>query len=422
MTSMRLSLPRVFVISGFLLVSLATLAARYTPAVGASGDAGSTSRPASGPMTTRERLALSAWWPTRTTADGAGYAGTQSCAGCHASIVKSQARSQMAHTLALAAESEVLRQNLKQQYSAGPYLYSFAANPKAVTMKVSDGTTTRSAALHWAFGSGEVGQSYLWQEDDTSFREARFNYFATLKGFGATPGRLHGLPVSIDMATGRRVEQFEAKSCFACHTTKLSATSPLDTKTFVPGVTCEACHGPGAQHAAAMDRADTNTKTNPDLHIVNAARLSPVESVDFCGACHATSWDVRMMGANGLQTVRFPAYRLEKSRCWGTKGDARITCTGCHDPHAPLERDPAAYDKACLNCHAGTGPTRGSAATIKRTAVEGQLATQQPAHACPVAQTKCVTCHMQKFELPEMHAKFTDHMIRIVRQTEGVPD
>jgi hypothetical protein len=29
---------------------------------------------------------------------------------------------------------------------------------------------------------------------------------------------------------------------------------------------------------------------------------------------------------------------------------------------------------------------------------------------------------MQKYELPEMHAKFTDHMIRVVRSGAAIPD
>jgi formate-dependent nitrite reductase cytochrome c552 subunit len=30
-----------------------------------------------------------------------------------------------------------------------------------------------------------------------------------------------------------------------------------------------------------------------------------------------------------------------------------------------------------------------------------------------VATTKCVTCHMPKYDVPEMHYSFTDHLIRI---------
>jgi hypothetical protein len=358
-------------------------------------------------MTTREHIASAKWWPTSAVADQAAYVGAETCAKCHEEIVQTQSKSQMARTLGPAGRSAVLSQHLQQQYRSGPYTYTLSQHAGRATMQISAGQQSRSADLRWAFGSGEVGQSYLWQEADGSFREARFNYFSSLNGFGATPGRLHGAPVSLDMAMGRRVEDFEAKTCFACHTTSMSSATPVDVKSLVPGIHCEACHGPGAQHVAAMQATDAKSTEDLDTHIVNSAHMTPAQSVDFCGACHSTPWDVRIMGATGVQTVRFPAYRLEKSRCWGTQGDTRVTCYACHNPHAPLERRPAAYDGACLQCHR---------------LEHQQTDAQHPGAACPVAKSNCVTCHMQKYELPEMHAKFTDHMIRVVRSGAAIPD
>lgn len=361
----------------------------------------------SAPMTTSERLASTAWWPTHPAAGREGYAGTEACADCHGDIVQSQARSQMAHTLMPAAVSDVLATHEHATYTSGPYTSSFTHQAKQWELHVSDGHESRSARLEWAFGSGEVGQSYLWQAADGTYRESRFNYFASVNGLAATPGRLHGAPVSLDMAVGRQVQPFEARTCFACHTTYLTSTPRLDPHNLEPGVRCEACHGPGAKHVAAL-RSGANPETVASATILNPAHLTPVQAVDYCGACHSTAWDVRMMGAVGLQTVRFPAYRLEKSRCWGTSGDRRVTCFACHDPHAPLETKPAAYDAACLRCHRATRQQVADA--------------QHPGAACPVATTKCVTCHMQKYELPEMHANFTDHWIRIARPGAPLPD
>jgi hypothetical protein len=57
-------------------------------------------------------------------------------------------------------------------------------------------------------------------------------------------------------------------------------------------------------------------------------------------------------------------------------------CTDCHDPHEQLRTDAAAYDKACLKCHAN------SLAPNKAASHEG--------HACPVATSRCTACHMVK--------------------------
>lgn len=361
--------------------------------------------------TTAEHIASERWWPTDSRPPRAAYAGNNACATCHADVVRSQQHSEMAQTLRPAEQSPVLQQHLKDSYLLGSYKYTLNRPGNLVQVHVTDTTGSQAAALEWAFGSGEVGQSYLWRAPDGSFREGRFNFFASLRGFAATPGRLHGEPVDLGMALGRRVEAFEARTCFSCHTTALTADSGLSHQEILAGIGCEACHGPGKEHIAAMQaNADA-----PDTRIVSPEHMSPEQSVDLCGACHSTAWDVRLMGATGTQTVRFPAYRLEKSRCWGAHGDDRLTCPACHNPHAPLQRDVTAYDRACLQCHATSHPNAAQATVAAAKEVSS-------AKACPVASTKCVSCHMQKVELPELHANFTDHMIRVVRSRDAVPD
>jgi hypothetical protein len=102
----------------------------------------------------------------------------------------------------------------------------------------------------------------------------------------------------------------------------------------------------------------------------------------------------------GISSVRLQPYRLERSLCWGGRGDARITCIACHDPHKPLVRDSSSYDAACLKCHAQSG--------------HPQIANMAP--ACPTGTKDCASCHMPKYDIPWVHATYTDHFIRIVRE------
>jgi len=141
--------------------------------------------------------------------------------------------------------------------------------------------------------------------------------------------------------------------------------------------------------------------------IVNPKDLKPVDSVDFCGACHTTWWDAKRTAATGVANVRFQPYRLESSHCWGN-GDARLTCVSCHNPHQPLVREARAYDKRCLSCHANSKQSKST--------------TDQPGAACPVGKEDCVTCHMPRYEVPDMHYQYTDHRIRIVKAGEPFPD
>ena len=160
----------------------------------------------------------------------------------------------------------------------------------------------------------------------------------------------------------------------------------------------------GAAHVASMSSNDPERATA----IKAPSDLSPLDSVDFCGACYSTWADVVETPRQvGLARIRFQPYGLEQSRGWGTSGDRRITCIACHDPHQPLDREPSAYDSKCLACHGLRTESKGTHAAKT---------------VCKVAVSNCVICHMPKYELPEMHAAFTDHDTRVVRASALAPD
>ena len=73
--------------------------------------------------------------------------------------------------------------------------------------------------------------------------------------------------------------------CDRCHTTRpqprLEENGHYDTHVSDFGIACEACHGPGATHA------DTPSVTTSESNIVNPASLSPRQSAEVCGQCHA---------------------------------------------------------------------------------------------------------------------------------------
>ncbi len=127
---------------------------------------------------------------------------------------------------------------------------------------------------------------------------------------------------------------------------------------------------------------------------------------EFCGACHRGFEQVLSLpGQDGINNIRYQPYRIFNSP--GHKGDERISCVACHNPHDRLERDEAFYDAKCVACH--------------RTKIEDVKIGRRSAPACPVSKTQCVSCHMQKVELPGAHATFTDHWIRVVKADQPIP-
>ena len=100
----------------------------------------------------------------------------------------------------------------------------------------------------------------------------------------------------------------EMRRCFACHAANVPAEGPINN--ILAGATCETCHGPGAAHAAAM-RANLQ---NVGTLIMNPAHLRPVDQVDFCGSCHATSMDVQMAGSLRAGECALPSVPVAEQR------------------------------------------------------------------------------------------------------------
>jgi len=304
----------------------------------------------------------------------------------------------MDHAGVRATESQILKAQPRLTFHEPGFSYSLTRDAAGALFSVTDGQRQSTVPAVWAFGAGDYGQTYILEKNG-AYTERRLSYFTSLHALGITPGQPSDTPRGLEEALGRKLDADTVKNCFRCHTTEAVTSNVLESDKAIPGVTCEACHGPGARHVAAMRNGHYEQAA---ATIMNPKFLSPVDSVDFCGACHSTWADVMMAPANRSESVvRFQPYRLELSRCWRDAGSARasITCIACHNPHLPLVRDLRAYDTKCLACHSAV---RGSAAHIS-------------AMTCKVGTSNCASCHMPKVVAPEVHATFTDHDIRLVR-------
>jgi Cytochrome c554 and c-prime len=355
-----------------------------------------TSAPVSASMLTASRVQSSDWWPTKGDASRDSYAGTAACARCHASKVATQQKHSMARAAVRAADAEILRQHDHLSFRVGRYREEIVTKggKSVLTVSAGDGAAPLSVDLLWAFGLGRMGQTYVYEKNG-NYYESHVTFFASSQDLNITPGQSQATPRSREEAAGRRMPPAESRACFACHTTASVTNNRLDEKDAVPGVTCEACHGPGASHVAAMNSGQQGEEQGAQL-IMDPSRLDPVASVDFCGGCHRTQEDVVSDVGLSALNLRFAPYRLENSKCW-SKPDARLTCVACHDPHQPLEHDPAFYDSRCLQCH------------VNQTG--GKTTVELPGGACPVGTKNCTTCHMPKVESAVQHSTFTDHWI-----------
>jgi predicted CXXCH cytochrome family protein len=167
----------------------------------------------------------------------------------------------------------------------------------------------------------------------------------------------------------------------------------------------------------------------PDLTIVNPARLTPALRESVCQQCHLQGW-FRFPRAGrdsfdfrpGLPLHRFLAVfvkkerdpsrleligqveQMESSRCFGASG-GELGCISCHDPHRlpPPATKAEYYRRRCLECH----EQRGCALTAAERQSRGP-------------GEDCVACHMPRPALADVpHTLTTDHRILRFGGTPG---
>ena len=344
------------------------------------------------------------WRPNQRT--DARFVGSKACAECHRTKVASQQATPMGTALALPENCQILRSNPTLTFRHGKYNYRITREEKRSIYTVTDGVKTLSVPIFYAFGNGEAGQTYVIHQNG-KFYESRVSFYNDIRGLDTTMGHVPTPPPTIEEAMGREMDAEETHNCFGCHSTNAVSGAKLQLDNLMEGVTCEACHGPGEKHVAAMRAGDFNQKL-----IFNPKRLSAEDISNFCGTCHRTWEQVALMKIRGVRNVRFQPYRLTNSKCYDSE-DKRISCTACHDPHENRKRDEAFYDSKCIACHN---------ATAKVKEVGFSQSSQRNVIVCKVGKKNCSSCHMPKYEIPGSHFNFTDHHIRIVKPGEPYPN
>lgn len=226
------------------------------------------------------------------------------------------------------------------------------------------------------------------------------------------------------------------QNCIKCHTT--AGQPGRDPRSGQPhsrvvemGIACEACHGPAETHvrlnANPLRRLTEHFNDEPDLSIINPARLNAKKASEVCGQCHAVRFNVsgdwmkwgwryrpgddiekeqplarketmtnldpnhplaeeiRMIWegsfwSDGMIRVSGREYNgLHESPCF-QRGD--LSCLSCHSMHQsdPNDQLSAGMDgnQACLQCH-----------TTFRDRV-----TEHTHHPSGSSGSSCYNCHM----------------------------
>lgn len=341
------------------------------------------------------------WNPVKGPPAGAQYVGDKVCAQCHVQEAKTYKSAGMRQGGQRPANAEVLRDHSLLTFQAGPYHYRITREGQKSIYSVTDGKRTISAPILWAFGEPISGQTYVMKYKG-AYYQSYATFYTAINALDVTLGAPPTPPKTLEHAFGMPLSNQFAQECISCHTTGAVVGGVFNPKNAMPGVTCEACHGPGGRHVEDLKQGKP---AEAAAAIFNPGRLTPYDLVDFCGSCHRTWAQIMRSGLHGLANARFQPYRLELSTCWSATG-GELTCLSCHDPHKQYARNIGFYDSKCLACHNEKG--------MKPVA-------NHPGKACPVGTHDCVKCHMPRYSIPDSHFKFYDHDIRIVRPGAPYP-
>jgi hypothetical protein len=307
----------------------------------------------------------------------------------------------MGRSVTRPSETSLLTSHPTLSFERGKYTYTIRKEGAHVTFIAKDGRDTITEPVFAAVGSGSVFQAYLIQHRGEYYR-APADYFTSQGKLGPDPDANAALPATLETALGKHLSADDVRGCFGCHSPASVIDGKFDLAARTPGIGCEVCHGPGAKHVDAMRTGKPRQGT-----ISNPGRLRSELQADFCDQCHESASNMKKENPHGTRSVVSPEYRLQQSRCFRA-ADARSTCFACHDSHAPMARETAAYDSKCLACHTLRGGTAARA--------------DQTGKSCPVGQRDCAGCHMPKADISNSPIHFTDHRIRIAAAGAPFPE
>ena len=346
--------------------------------------------------------------PTTDAASGppSGYVGNMVCARCHTAIAESYARTSMARASGPATDDLRPAEFTHKKSGVHYRIYSQDGHAWLSFERPGDPAVHGSRELLYYIGSGRRGRSYLFSTDGFVF-ESPVNWYADKQLWDMAPGYQDATEIPLNLPA--------YTSCLHCHVSGMSP--PLaGTENKYPelrftqgGVSCERCHGPGAEHAAGGA-------------IVNPAKL-PAERRDMiCMQCHLEgkvaierpgrhAYEFRP-GGNLFDYVRYyvmankhqahlgavsQVEALAASVCKKKSGDS-MSCISCHDPHysPPANKRVVFYRGKCLACH-------GNSFAAKH-------------HP---RQPDCTGCHMPSETSADIsHTQVTDHQIPRIPQAQ----
>ncbi len=221
--------------------------------------------------------------------DRQSFVGDRVCGSCHETTLKTYLETRHHRTSQLADEASIAGKfgaGENRMKTLNPEL-SFRMDAKngrfyqtAILAKRGH-AAVRSESFDIVVGSGRKGQTYLYWKNDGLY-ELPVSYWTELKRWINSPGYVDG-SADFDRPVTPR--------CVECHATYFQALGPSPTdnlfnkRNFVLGISCERCHGPGADHVRQQGSGAQRANDGKGMAPVGLTRE---EQIDVCAQCHGS--------------------------------------------------------------------------------------------------------------------------------------
>jgi tetratricopeptide (TPR) repeat protein len=349
-----------------------------------------------------------------------GYAGSKSCMECHEKFYQLWSTSK--HGLAMQPyTAEFARNQLTAQEGSLPIgKFKYRADLAKGLVRETVPKGTKQYRIEHVLGGKNVF------------------YFLT----PFPRGRLQTLPVAYDLlskqwfdtaASGVRhfpgMERDQPVSwkdpgytfntgCYNCHVSQLSSNYDLKSDTYKttwaePGINCETCHGPSAEHNRVMREAPKGERPK-DMKIISVKKFTPEQHNATCSGCHAKMSPITKSYTPGDKFFdHYDIATLEDPDFYPDGRDLGENYTYTSWLMSPCAK---AGKLHCVTCHTSSGRYRFKA---KEKANEACLpchvdrvknASAHTRHKEDGPGNQCISCHMPLTSFARMNR--TDHSMR----------
>jgi len=353
----------------------------------------------------------------------AGFTGSVSCRKCHEEFYRLWATSH--HGLAMqpytaefgAAELAPLAEPIQ----IGQYKYTVEIGPKEGHMLETGPDGSKAYQMVHALGGRNI--YYLLtpmergrlQTLPLAFDLRRQEWFETAKS------AVRHFPGAVVDSPLEWTDQFYTfnTSCYGCHVSQLSTNYDPATDTYFttwaePGINCETCHGPGAEHVKTYVTAAAQGRKPDNLNLISARGFNVEQTNSQCASCHAKLSRVSpSFGAGERYFDHFDLIGFEHQDFYPDGRDlgenytytlwrmspcvksGQLDCMHCHTSSGRYRfAGPEPANNVCLPCHADRVAN----------------ATEHTHHAADSEGNKCIACHMPTTEFARMTR--SDHSMR----------